>query len=63
MFPNPLWRGSLLPLGCAAAPKSHTAHPLNACGERVGAASLPSGSKLPRHKSLCIGFASVKIIV
>ncbi|PPK39583.1 hypothetical protein CD175_08860 [Pseudomonas laurylsulfatiphila] len=33
-----LWRGSLLPLGCEASPF-------------LGAASRPSGSKLPRHKS------------
>ncbi|MBD0705030.1 hypothetical protein CF597_18690 [Pseudomonas sp. PSB1] len=32
----PLWRGSLLPLDCAAVPF-------------FGAASRPSGSKLPRH--------------
>ncbi len=51
------------PAGLRSSPKSHTAHPLNACGEWGGAASLPSGSKLPRHKGLCIGFASVKIIV
>ncbi|MBR7213278.1 hypothetical protein E1K68_10905 [Pseudomonas sp. B2021] len=44
----------LLPLGCAAAPKSHTSHPLNVCGEWVGAASLPSGSKLPRHKGYVV---------
>ncbi|PLR63112.1 hypothetical protein QCBJ_12160 [Pseudomonas sp. QC2] len=34
----PLWRGSLLPLACVAGPS-------------FGAASRPSGSKLPRHKS------------
>ncbi|RXE50177.1 hypothetical protein B4O85_25105 [Pseudomonas azotoformans] len=32
-----LWRGSLLPLGCEAPPKT-------------ASASQPSGSKLPRHK-------------
>ncbi|PMX23105.1 hypothetical protein C1X57_11580 [Pseudomonas sp. FW215-E1] len=32
-----LWRGSLLPLGCEAAPKS------------IASASHSSGSKLPRH--------------
>ncbi|OPA92806.1 hypothetical protein BFW87_16910 [Pseudomonas fluorescens] len=31
-----LWRGSLLPLGCAAAPKNRSA-------------AHSSGSKLPRH--------------
>ncbi|CAH0291945.1 hypothetical protein SRABI06_04257 [Pseudomonas brassicacearum] len=35
-----LWRGSLLPLGCAAAPFVSAAH--------------SSGSKLPRHNSLLI---------
>ena len=33
-----LWRGRLLPLECAALP-------------RFGAATQPSGSKRPRHKS------------
>ena len=48
----PLWRGSLLPLGCAAAPKRLAEYRLNQrCGS-IGAASRPSGSKLPRHKSL-----------
>ncbi|PRW76817.1 hypothetical protein C7A12_13080 [Pseudomonas fluorescens] len=42
----PLWRGSLLPLGREAAPKSPTAHPLKTCGEWVGAAAQPSGSNL-----------------
>nr|POA12746.1 hypothetical protein C1892_19555 [Pseudomonas sp. MPBD7-1] len=37
-----LWRGSLLPLGCAAAPFVSAAH--------------SSGSKLPRHKSSVILF-------
>ncbi|OPG74086.1 hypothetical protein B1219_03165 [Pseudomonas ogarae] len=32
-----MWRGSLLPLGCAAP-------------TRTGTASRSSGSKLPRHK-------------
>ncbi|QDH68548.1 hypothetical protein FKZ69_11185 [Pseudomonas azotoformans] len=45
-----LWRGSLLPLGCAAAPTSPIATCLNERGEGIGAASLPSGSKLPRHR-------------
>ncbi|MVV49380.1 hypothetical protein EJA72_14200 [Pseudomonas sp. PB120] len=35
-----LWRGSLLPLGCEAAPKA-------------GTAAQSSGSKLPRHRSIC----------
>ncbi|TFY93407.1 hypothetical protein DYL61_14145 [Pseudomonas nabeulensis] len=33
---QPLWRGSLLPLGCVAAPN-------------LGSAAHSSGSKLPRH--------------
>ncbi|MBA1376604.1 hypothetical protein FHK92_01990 [Pseudomonas brassicacearum subsp. neoaurantiaca] len=37
------WRGSLLPLGCAAAAQLLRV-------EKAGAASPPSGSKLPRHK-------------
>ncbi|KAB0512829.1 hypothetical protein F7R05_17395 [Pseudomonas koreensis] len=36
-----MWRGSLLPLGCEAAPKSAIAG--------VGSPSASSGSKLPRH--------------
>ncbi|AVX89939.1 hypothetical protein PkP19E3_17205 [Pseudomonas koreensis] len=35
-----LWRGSLLPLGCAAVANRVAS---------IGAASQPSGSKLPRH--------------
>ncbi|AVU77797.1 hypothetical protein CRX69_22440 [Pseudomonas rhizophila] len=34
----PLWRGSLLPLGCAAAPRY------------FASATHSSGSKLPRHE-------------
>ncbi|RQO51479.1 hypothetical protein DBR46_20385 [Pseudomonas sp. KBW05] len=36
-----LWRGSLLPLDCAAVP---------AFQAKSGAATRPSGSKLPRHR-------------
>ncbi|TPG79798.1 hypothetical protein EAH78_08300 [Pseudomonas arsenicoxydans] len=47
----PLWRGSLLPLGCEAALK-----PGNAVSQaehigKITTAAQPSGSKLPRHKS------------
>ncbi|RKS28204.1 hypothetical protein BJ917_1074 [Pseudomonas sp. WPR_5_2] len=38
--PSTLWRGSLLPLGRAAAPKKKPA-------------TQSSGSKLPRHKVQC----------
>ncbi|MBA1381251.1 hypothetical protein FHK92_26260 [Pseudomonas brassicacearum subsp. neoaurantiaca] len=37
-----LWRGSLLPFGCAATAKAGTASP--------EASDRSSGSKLPRHK-------------
>ncbi|KAA0984462.1 hypothetical protein FQ192_27790 [Pseudomonas sp. ANT_J12] len=41
-----MWRGSLLPLGCAAV-----ANPDNSVRlKSEGAASQPSGSKLPRHR-------------
>ncbi|KAB0516107.1 hypothetical protein F7R05_02395 [Pseudomonas koreensis] len=40
------WRGSLLPLGCAAVAK--TAKPMRLTN--FGRASRRSGSKLPRHK-------------
>ncbi|TFY94346.1 hypothetical protein DYL61_09330 [Pseudomonas nabeulensis] len=44
-----LWRGSLLPLGCEAAPIWTTEiHPLY-LGEWLGSAAHSSGSKLPRH--------------
>ncbi|MCE6977596.1 hypothetical protein EI534_09375 [Pseudomonas frederiksbergensis] len=46
----PLWRGSLLPLGCGAAPKP--AVPFIQA-DRVGwiaTAAHSSGSKLPRHR-------------
>ncbi|OPG70613.1 hypothetical protein B1219_20120 [Pseudomonas ogarae] len=45
-----LWRGSLLPLGCAAAPipanELYLAHRMSI----FATAAQPSGSKLPRHK-------------
>ncbi|APV43152.1 hypothetical protein PFAS1_12745 [Pseudomonas frederiksbergensis] len=41
-----LWRGSLLPLGCAAAVKPARAVCLKECR---GTASRSNGSKLPRH--------------
>ena len=44
-----LWRGSLLPLGCAAVVKPGAALCLTKHCGWVGAASQPSGSKLPRH--------------
>ncbi|PMY45166.1 hypothetical protein C1X69_29825 [Pseudomonas sp. FW305-67] len=40
-----LWRGSLLPLECVALTKTG-----NGC-QIFGAATQPSVSKLPRHKS------------
>ncbi|PTT93762.1 hypothetical protein DBR45_52185 [Pseudomonas sp. HMWF031] len=43
-----LWRGSLLPLGCEAAPLGFFS-PTECSG--FATASQPSGSKLPRHKS------------
>ncbi|OPA84511.1 hypothetical protein BFW87_28835 [Pseudomonas fluorescens] len=47
---GPLWRGSLLPLGCAAAPPpASTVRLIHREADR-GAASRPSGSKLPRHR-------------
>ncbi|QBQ10846.1 hypothetical protein DCC84_14415 [Pseudomonas sp. SXM-1] len=42
-----LWRGSLLPLGCVAAP-IRSSEEIAESGFR--AAARPSGSKLPRHK-------------
>ncbi|POA17222.1 hypothetical protein C1886_22990 [Pseudomonas sp. FW300-N1A1] len=46
------WRGSLLPLGCAAAPKPSTAFFLSDRNRLVGAALRPSGSKLPGHEGV-----------
>ncbi|AWM95086.1 hypothetical protein DJ564_03360 [Pseudomonas sp. 31-12] len=46
-----LWRGSLLPPGCEAAPKPATEFHLANRADWVTTASQPSGSKLPRHKS------------
>ncbi|OPG74056.1 hypothetical protein B1219_03000 [Pseudomonas ogarae] len=40
VWAQPLWRGSLLPLGCEAV-----------VAFKDGAAARPSGSKLPRHRS------------
>ncbi|TLG92434.1 hypothetical protein FEM54_08600 [Pseudomonas edaphica] len=44
-----MWRGSLLPLGCAAALMPITAIFVKGHNRLIGAASQPSGSKLPRH--------------
>jgi hypothetical protein len=47
---NP-WQVSLLPLGCeAVATPEHAVHRMSAVAA-FGAASLPSGSKLPRHRN------------
>ncbi|QBQ08756.1 hypothetical protein DCC84_02875 [Pseudomonas sp. SXM-1] len=49
-----LWRGSLLPLGCGAAPISSPRSIRKSSKQVSGAASRPSGSKLPRHsKPFC----------
>ena len=45
----PLWRGSLLPLGCATDATVAALEHLQWLG-KTGAAAPPSGSKLPRHK-------------
>ncbi|AXA53065.1 hypothetical protein CEQ51_01405 [Pseudomonas thivervalensis] len=45
-----MWRGSLLPLGCAAAPRPGATVCQVDVGSVMGGASRPSGSKLPRHK-------------
>ncbi|TNB86377.1 hypothetical protein FHJ31_09210 [Pseudomonas sp. Fig-3] len=47
---QPLWRGSLLPLGGAAAPGFFNLGILLSHAS-VASAAQPSGSKLPRHKS------------
>ncbi|KAB0511447.1 hypothetical protein F7R05_21885 [Pseudomonas koreensis] len=49
---NSMWRGSLLPLGCEAAPEPFNR--IESDGLRLPGfttASPPSGSKLPRHSS------------
>ncbi|PMZ24396.1 hypothetical protein C1Y05_28885 [Pseudomonas sp. FW306-02-F04-BA] len=45
-----MWRGSLLPLGCAAVVTSVTRSSSKTASNGVGTASRSSGSKLPRHK-------------
>ncbi|PMV90332.1 hypothetical protein C1X35_01815 [Pseudomonas sp. FW306-1C-G01A] len=47
---DPLWRGSLLPLGCEAAPKRLAERDSQIMPDGLTAASRSSGSKLPRHK-------------
>ncbi|MCE6978296.1 hypothetical protein EI534_13050 [Pseudomonas frederiksbergensis] len=48
---TPLWRGSLLPFGCAAVVKpEHRLFQTNR-DYSIGAAAQPSGSKLPRHNA------------
>ncbi|TFF07566.1 hypothetical protein EXW72_14045 [Pseudomonas sp. BCA14] len=46
-----LWRGSLLPPGCEAAPIRVTELYQIHLGNRFGSATRSSGSKLPRHTS------------
>ena len=45
------WRGSLLPLGCAAAPIGRLRYFRKNFATCFRAAMQPSGSKLPRHNS------------
>ncbi|KAA0988181.1 hypothetical protein FQ192_17025 [Pseudomonas sp. ANT_J12] len=45
-----LWRGSLLPLGCEAAPYPNCELFQTDCIRRMTTAAQPNGSKLPRHK-------------
>jgi len=45
----PLWRGSVLPLGCEAVVNRRARCVGCSVFGRFGAASQPSGSKLPRH--------------
>ncbi|TPG78890.1 hypothetical protein EAH78_09475 [Pseudomonas arsenicoxydans] len=45
-----LWRGSLLPLGCEAAPNPETVVCQMKRVTGFATAAQPSGSKLPRHK-------------
>ncbi|MBA1378140.1 hypothetical protein FHK92_10000 [Pseudomonas brassicacearum subsp. neoaurantiaca] len=47
-----MWRGSLLPFGCAAVVERPTRGSWMTTPATFGAAAPPSGSKLPRHKSL-----------
>ncbi|OWP69306.1 hypothetical protein CEC48_23450 [Pseudomonas sp. K2I15] len=47
-----MWRGSLLPLGCGAAPIRSPRRIRKSGKQASGAASRPSGSKLPRHCKL-----------
>ncbi|MBA1378170.1 hypothetical protein FHK92_10155 [Pseudomonas brassicacearum subsp. neoaurantiaca] len=49
-----LWRGSLLPLGCAAAPDGPTRFARRNASADFTTASPPSGSKLPRHGEICL---------
>ncbi|RBJ79255.1 hypothetical protein C3L29_025625 [Pseudomonas sp. MWU12-2534b] len=44
-----MWRGSLLPLGRAAAVTPESAIFLEERGAAIGVAAPPSGSELPRH--------------
>ncbi|PMU11085.1 hypothetical protein C1Y11_09095 [Pseudomonas sp. FW305-20] len=48
-----LWRGSLLPLGCEAAPS---------LSEKKGTATQSSGSKPPRHRSPDTNITRIKKI-
>ncbi|PWB28843.1 hypothetical protein DCO47_21995 [Pseudomonas sp. NDM] len=46
-----MWRGSLLPLGCEAAPNPYTAVYSGVLPTPVATTASPSGSKLPRHRA------------
>ncbi|QBZ92749.1 hypothetical protein EPZ47_02795 [Pseudomonas viciae] len=52
-----MWQGSLLPLGCEAAPNKPMQFSQIDRASRFTMASPPSGSKLPRHK----GYAGATI--
>ncbi|PNB76364.1 hypothetical protein C1X64_00495 [Pseudomonas sp. GW456-E7] len=51
MLQKHLWRGSLLPLGCAAVVNRAPRFTCAIAANGFGAAAPPSGSKLPRHTS------------
>ncbi|RAI72105.1 hypothetical protein DOZ80_00745 [Pseudomonas fluorescens] len=51
-MPGSLWRRSLLPPGCEAAPNLSPHSFRQNQSTALAGASRPNGSKLPRHKNL-----------
>ncbi|POA31870.1 hypothetical protein C1884_09665 [Pseudomonas sp. GW460-R15] len=56
---HPPWRGSLLPLGCEAAPSPTSQFPQTLRNARFTTAAPPNGGKPPRHNDCVASYTPV----